>query len=70
MATQDSTITETLGVALGGEPLRHRLVYSSDAEDSVEEVVLHIQGILCTKNLPPIDGRIKLVRYQAKSVML
>ena len=59
MTTQDSSIIETLCVALGGEPSRHRLVYSSNAEDSVEEVVLHIQGILCTKNLPPVEGRIK-----------
>ena len=42
MTTQDSSIIETLCVAHGGRASRHRLVYSSSAEDSVEEVVLHI----------------------------
>ena len=66
---QDNDLIKTLCVAIGGEPSRHRLVYhTSDADDSVEEVVLHIQGILCTKNLPPVEGRIKSVRYQITPV--
>ena len=44
-------MVQSLFIAICGEPTRHRLVFRPNAgDDSIEEVVLHIQGILCVKD--------------------
>jgi len=51
---------QNLAVALCGQPARHRLIFQQASDDNViNEVVLHIQGILSTKDLPPIKARIQ-----------
>jgi len=48
---------QNLLVVYCGEPPRYRLAHKTDSEnDIVEEVVLHAQGILCAKDLPPFQG--------------
>ena len=45
----------SLAIISCGNPARLRLV-ATDTDDpsSVDEVVLHVQGILCAKDLPPV----------------
>ena len=47
----------SLSVVYCGEPSRFRLVTRPPNDDTtVEEVILHVQGILCEKDLPPISA--------------
>jgi hypothetical protein len=45
----------SLAIISCGNPARLRLVVTDpDDASSVDEVVLHVQGILCAKDLPPV----------------
>lgn len=48
----------TFDTVYGGEPPKWRLT-KSDGADGIEEAVVSIQGIICKKDLPPMEERIR-----------
>jgi hypothetical protein len=41
------------------DPLPWRMTFIPDGGTEEEEVVLHVQGVLCEKELPPIEKAMK-----------